>query len=242
MIEYRLMNAGEMEQILDLWVEVYPDTERGNWKREFLSIPGSQEHTYVAVDNGRMLSTVLLWFREMHDSAGIIQRVGNVSHVATHPEARGRGHAKQLLELVIAQMERERCDFSILFTSPEAQPLYEKFFWRTCPLPCWQGQLTSANLPRSTAYAIRSSDQFKEPYPWEVLSDIYMEFNQARPFTVRRDRSLRHRWRSTSNSRIKRQHDFLSVWSWRNCREGKRLELFIARWHKYAAPAFEPRW
>src|SRR5918993_842834 len=131
MIEYRLINSEEIEQIFDLWVAVYPETERDNWKREFLSIPGSQEHTYVAVDHGRVLSTALLWVREMNDATGITQRVGNVSHVVTHPEARRRGHAKLLLGLVIEQMKQERCDFSTLFTSAEAQPLYEKLSWRT---------------------------------------------------------------------------------------------------------------
>jgi len=199
-IEYRLINSQELEQVFDLWVEVYPDTERGNWKREFLSIPGSQEHTYVAVDNGRVLSSALLWIREMNDSAGVVQRVGNVSHVATHPEARRQGHAKQLLALVIAQMERENCDFSTLFTSPEAGPLYEKFLWRTCPIPFWEGGLTSADLPQSTAYAIGSADQFEEPHLWRALSDIYEEFNKGRPFAIQRDRST---WNSFTAYKIR---------------------------------------
>jgi len=199
MIEYRLMNSQEIEQIFDLWVEIYPDTERGNWKREFLSIPGSQEHTYVAVENGRVVSTALLWVREMNDSGGIVQRVGNVSHVAVHLEARGRGHAKQLLGLVIEQMEQEHCDFSTLFTSPEAQPLYEKFFWRTCPLHFWQGQLMSSDLPRSTAYATRPADPLEEPDLWQVLSPIYAEFNQTRPFAIRRDRAT---WKSFTSYKI----------------------------------------
>jgi ribosomal protein S18 acetylase RimI-like enzyme len=163
-IEYRLINAKEIEQFFDLWVEVYPETERESWKREFLNIPGSREHTYVAVDHGRVFSTALLWVREMNHSDGIVQRVGNVSHVATHPEARHRGHAKQLLGLVIKEMEQENCDFSTLFTSDEAQPLYERFFWWTCPLHFWQGRLTSINLPQSTEYSTRPSQQLEEPY------------------------------------------------------------------------------
>lgn len=191
-IEYRLMNLAEMEQIFDLWVEVYPETERESWRQEFLSIPGSQEHTYVAVEDGRVLSTALLWVREMNDATGIAQRVGNVSHVATHPEARRRGHARHLLGLVIEQMKQERCDFSTLFTSAEAQALYEKLSWRTCPLPFWQGSLTSVDVPRSTAYATRSPFSLEEPYLWNLLSDIYLEFNEARPFAIRRDRET---WR-----------------------------------------------
>jgi ribosomal protein S18 acetylase RimI-like enzyme len=199
-IEHRLINSQELEQVFDLWVEVYPDTERGNWKREFLSIPGSQEHTYVAVDNGRVLSSALLWIREMNDSAGIVRRVGNVSHIATHPEARRQGHAKRLLALVIAQMERENCDFSTLFTSPEAQPLYEKFSWRTCPIPFWEGRLTGADLPQSTAYAIGSSHQFEESHLWQALADIYEEFNKVRPFAIQRDRST---WNSFTAYKIR---------------------------------------
>jgi GNAT superfamily N-acetyltransferase len=178
-IEYRLMKSEEMEQIFGLWVEVYPETERASWGQEFLNIPDSQEHTYVAVDDGKVLSTAVLWVREMNDATGTVQRVGNVSHVATRPEARRLGHAKHLLGLVIEQMKQERCDFSTLFTSAEAQPLYEKLSWRTCPLPFWQGSLTSVDLPRSTAYATCSSFSLEESYLWDLLSDIYVEFNQA---------------------------------------------------------------
>jgi len=198
-IEYRLMNAEEMEQLFDLWVEVYPETERESWKREFLNIPGSREHTYVAVDNGRVLSTALLWVREMNDSDGIVQRVGNVSHVATHPEARHRGHAKQLIGLVMEQMERENCEVSTLFTSDEAQPLYERFFWRTCPLHLWQGRLMRVDLPQSTEYSTRSSHQPEDPYLWKALSDIYTEFNKTRPFAIQRDIST---WKSFTAYKI----------------------------------------
>jgi hypothetical protein len=96
-------------------------------------------------------------------------------------------------------MEQEHCQFSTLFTSPEAQPLYEKFFWRTCPLHFWQGQLTSPDLPRSTAYATRAADPVEEPDLWQVLSPIYAEFNQARPFAIRRDRAT---WRSFTAFKI----------------------------------------
>src|SRR5919109_1529910 len=112
-----------------------------------------------------------LWVREMNDSAGMAQRIGNVSHVATHPEARRRGHAKQLLGLVIEKLEEEHCHFSTLFTNEEARPLYENLSWRTCPLPFWQGSLTSIDLPQSHTYSTRSSHPRKELHLWEVLSE-----------------------------------------------------------------------
>lgn len=197
-IDYRLMDPKEIEQIMDLWLEVYPGTERESWKKEFLSIPGSLEHTYVAVDSGRVLSTALLWIREMNDAAGRLRRVGNVSHVATHPAARRRGLAKQLLGLVIEQMEQENCDFSTLFTSDEGRPLYERCLWETSPTYFWQGRLTS-DLPQSTEYSTRALDEIEEPYLWNTLSEIYTDFNKARPFAFHRDLST---WKSFTAYKI----------------------------------------
>lgn len=198
-MEYRLMNADEMERVFDLWVEVYPETERANWKQEFLSIPGSREQTYVAVDGGRVLSTALLWIREMNDSAGAARRVGNVSHVATHPGARRQGHAQKLLGLALETMQESNCDISTLFASEDAKPLYEKLGWQTCPLPFWQGQLMNVDLPRSADYFIRPSHQLDEPQLWDVLSEIYTEFNRGRPLAIRRDLSM---WKSFTAHKI----------------------------------------
>jgi ribosomal protein S18 acetylase RimI-like enzyme len=188
-VECRLMRGDELEQVLDVWMAVYPETERERWRREFLSIPGSASHTYVAAGNGRVLSTALLWVREMNDLAGRGRRVGNVSHVATHPEARGRAHATRLLEMAMDTMQQEDCEFSTLFTSEEARPLYEKLSWRTCPLGFWQGRLVKVDLPTSDRYSIRSADLWSEPNLWERLLDIYVEFNANRPLAIRRDES-----------------------------------------------------
>jgi len=59
--------------------------------------------------------------------------------------------------------------------------------------------LTSADLPRSAEYSTRSSPQLREPYLWDVLSDIYTEFNRARPFAIQRDIST---WKSFTAYKI----------------------------------------
>ncbi len=198
-IEYRLMYENELELILNVWIEVYPETDRERWRREFLSVPGSASRTYVAAENGRLLATTLLWVREMNDVTGLGRRIGNVSHVATHPEARGRGHATRLLEMAMHTMQREDCEFSTLFTSEEARSLYEKLSWRTCPFSFWQGQLVRIDLPVSAEYLIRSADPRAEPNLWERLSDIYAEFNATRPLAIRRDKNT---WRQFTAQKI----------------------------------------
>jgi GNAT superfamily N-acetyltransferase len=185
-VETRLMHADELEGLLGVWMDVYPETERERWRQEFLSIPGNSSQTYVAVEDGRILSTALVWFREMNDAAGRARRIGNVSHVATRPEARRRGHAARLLELAAETMQQEGCEFSTLFTSEEAKPLYTKLSWRTCPFSFWQGRLANVHLPTSAAYTVRSPDLW-EPGLWETLADIYKEFNENRPLAIRRD-------------------------------------------------------
>ena len=197
--EYRLMKAEEMEQILDVWLEVYPETEREGWRREFLSIPGNQSHTFVAVENGRVLSTALLWVRVMNDSTGTARRIGNISHVATRPQARRGEHATRLLELAIEEMGREGCEFSTLFTSEEARPLYERLLWQVCPTHFWQGRLINVNFAVSDEYSIHSAHPSEEPSLWETLSDIYAEFNQNRPLAIRRDAST---WKTFTAHKI----------------------------------------
>jgi GNAT superfamily N-acetyltransferase len=199
-VEYRLMHANELEGLLDVWTEVYPETERERWRQEFLSIPVSSSRTYVAVEDARVLSTALVWIREMNDAAGSARRIGNVSHVATRPAARRRGHATRLLELALETMQRNGCEFSTLFTSEEARPLYEKLSWRACPFSFWQGQLAKVELPFSAGYSVRSADPWTEPHLLETLADIYKEFNETRPLAIRRDEAT---WRQFTAYKIR---------------------------------------
>jgi ribosomal protein S18 acetylase RimI-like enzyme len=62
----------------------------------------------------------------MRDAAGEARLVGNVSHVATQPEARRRGHATRLMALAIDVMRADGCVWATLNTSEEARPLYER--------------------------------------------------------------------------------------------------------------------
>lgn len=199
-VEYRLMLKYELEGLLDVWTEVYPETERERWRQEFLSIPGSSSQTYVAVEDGRILSTALVWFREMNDAAGSARRIGNVSHVATRPEARRHGHATRLLDMAVEAMQQEGCEFSTLFTSEEARPLYEKLSWRTCPFSCWQGRLAKIDLPVSGEYTVRVADSEAEPDLWGTLAAIYAEFNEDRPLAIRRDVST---WNQLTRYKIR---------------------------------------
>jgi len=123
----------------------------------------------------------------MRAADGSLQRAGRVSHVFTRPDMRRQGHAARLLELTIAAMRADGCRWSILATTDEGRPLYERYGWR--PLPIRQTVCTFSDKrpPLSGAYAIQPYDPVHAPDGWAAIAPIYDAYNAARPLTIVRD-------------------------------------------------------
>jgi GNAT superfamily N-acetyltransferase len=190
-IDYRLLRANDVDTAADLWVDNHPglDSEQHQaWRREFRSIPDHETRTRVAVaDNGTLLSIAHYWRQDMYDANGVLQPIGRVSHVFTRPDARRRGHAARLLELTIAAMGADGCQWSILTTSDEGRPLYERYGWR--PLPIRQVVCTfrDPQPPPSGPYVVQPYDPASAPAGWVPLAPIYAAYNAERPLTIVRD-------------------------------------------------------
>jgi GNAT superfamily N-acetyltransferase len=187
-IEYRRMARGEEGAALDLWTDMYEGTRRDAWQRELRCDPKYLEHTFIAVETtGNVLSTCHYWLKEIRDSTGQPHLTGCVSHVATHPNARRRGHAGRLLEMTIEAMERDGCRWSLLFATEEGRSLYERLGWRVLHTPFREGILSGERPDGGSAYAIRRYDPFTEPGGWGPLANVYAAYNIRRPLTVVRD-------------------------------------------------------
>ena len=187
-ITYRLMRRDDEAAVLDLWTTVYPGTDRRQWQREWRSIPHCFDHTHVAVAaDGTLLATAHYWVRTMRDVHGVPAHVGHVSHLATRPTARRQGHAGTLLKLTIAAMQRDRCAWSLLFTSAEAQSLYAHYGWRSFPTRYRQGTLADQQQPLPPEVTVRRLDPRSEPDDWDGLAAVYAAYNQRRPLSVVRD-------------------------------------------------------
>ena len=141
-IAYRPARPTEEAALIDLWVAANPDSDPAAWRREYERAPDRFVHTLVAAaPTGGLLAAALWWPRLVRDAAGEARLVGNVSHVATRPEAWRCGHATRLMALAIDAMRAEGCAWATLTTSEEARPLYQRLGWRAYPRLSWQGRL-----------------------------------------------------------------------------------------------------
>ncbi len=196
-IDYRLLRANEVDAAADLWGDHHPGLDSAQhqaWRREFRSIPDHETRTRVAVaDDGTLLSIAHYWRQTMHGADGVLQPIGRFSHVFTRPDARRRGHAARLVELTIAAMRADGCQWSILTTSDEGRPLYERYGWR--PLPIRQVIPTFRDLqpPPSGRYTVQTYDPVGAPAGWAPLMPIYAAYNARRPLTIVRDAAY---WRN----------------------------------------------
>ncbi len=190
-VEYRLLCGDEVDAAADLWVIYHPGIDSAQhhaWRREFRTIPHLLTHTRVAVaPDGALLSIIHYWALEVHDASGMPRRVGRVSHVFTREDSRRQGHATRLLELTLAAMRDEGCQWSILSTSEEGRSLYARYDWR--PLPYRQVRCIVSGHPSPPVgrYTVRPYDPRREPDGWSPIEHIHRAYNAGRPFTTVRD-------------------------------------------------------
>ena len=194
-VDYRLLHATEVDAAADLWGDLHSDPKQHEaWRREFRSIPDHETRTRVAVaDDGTILSIVHYWRQDMYDADGVLQPIGRVSHVFTRPDARRQGYAARLLELTIAAMRVDGCSWSILTTSDEGRPLYERYGWR--PLSIRQVVCTfrDPQPPPSGPYVVQPYDPAGAAAGWAPLAPIYAAYNAGRPLAIVRDAAY---WRN----------------------------------------------
>jgi GNAT superfamily N-acetyltransferase len=199
-IEYRAMYPEEEDAALDLWAEVLSD-DRAALKRLFVYNDRHRfEHHFVAAaPDGRLLSTVGYWLRDVRDASGVARRVGQVINVATREAARRQGHAGRLLELVIEAMTQNGCAWSLLLGREQARTLYKHYGWKHFLRFSRRGSVEVEQLPLLETYRIRLYDPLEEPAPWDTLAALYDAYNAVRPLTLVRDPRY---WRGYTAARI----------------------------------------
>jgi len=186
-VEYRPIRPEEVPDLLNLWSQG-SDAYRAYQTARFASDPAACDHTYVAIlPNGTIVSTIHYFVSRRWNATGQLRLVGEIDSVGTQPDARRQGHAQRLLLLVLAALEREGCDWSVLNATEMGRPLYERHGWRYFPEPWRRGTIVyDASYP-SSAYFVRPFDPRHEPDGWARLAAVDVAFNHARPLTVLRN-------------------------------------------------------
>jgi len=81
----------------------------------------SPSSRFVAVHDDRIVSSLLLTMIDLR-FGGETMKAGAIDGVATHPEHRRRGLARELLGRALSFMEREQADLGFLYTVPDTVP------------------------------------------------------------------------------------------------------------------------
>ncbi len=109
----RTIAPHERDAVLDLLGEWFNDREF--FARYFRHDPGYRDELcFVAVDDGRIVSTLQVFRKQVRINGALID-VGGVGNVFTTAAYRERGIASQLLTRAIAAMDEHGFDLSLLF-------------------------------------------------------------------------------------------------------------------------------
>ena len=126
-MECRTIRPHERDSVLDLLAEWLHD--RAFFARYFTHDPTFRDDLcFVAVDGGRIVSTLQVFRKEVQLSTTVVS-VGGVGNVFTTEAYRRRGLAFHLLTLAVDAMETHGFDLSLLFATRLA--FYGRHGWRS---------------------------------------------------------------------------------------------------------------
>jgi len=121
----RQAGAADVEPILDLLTDY--DLPREHFAPAYLQDPTYQpEESWVAEEDGRLLAHIRVYVRRIRAS-GAELRIAGVGNVITARAARGRGHAGQLLQALLAWARDTGFAYSLLWTHIPA--MYARYGW-----------------------------------------------------------------------------------------------------------------
>lgn len=179
-IEYRPVQQHEEPGAMRLWTQVF---NVGEWL--FQSNLDAEENrqlhqTLVAVDDGRIVSSVQYFIRKTRGADGSIHKMGGIGNVATYDDARKKGHSGKLLEMAIDYMAKDGCTWSLLFTGVNTH--YERYGWKTLRTRYREGTLA----PRKAVideWRVMPVNPASDRDSLERISTVYDAFNAKRPLT-----------------------------------------------------------
>ena len=193
--EFRAIREDERAECLRLWETVFGD-DPAYFRRYFY---GDTEwlpyYTQVAKMDGKIVSAAHVVKRTV-DCGEMKLTMGGLANVATLPEYRGRGLNRQCVERLIAIMEADAMDFSLLFTGVNAY--YAKMGYANLPRPDATLVIRPDFAPVATNCAVRSARDEDLPF----LYACYAAYNDTRPIAVKRSDAYWRDWIGISPGKI----------------------------------------
>lgn len=188
-MEFRSLRPEELEEWLDHCMYVfnggsYDEAYRNYFMNHWFNDPWrDMDSILVAVEDGKILSTVRVFHRKMH-LLGQCITMGGIGEVSTKPECQGLGLSTKLLQLAIERMEKLGMHVSLLGTYEKLFGYYEKLGWRSLPRVF---KTVKADARSTGVVAIRP---FEYDLDAAVIREIYQEYSAKLCGTVVRDENV----------------------------------------------------
>ncbi|MBI4976032.1 MAG: GNAT family N-acetyltransferase [Spirochaetes bacterium] len=185
---YSPQNDADIEAMHDLCAAAFaPRTSREFFADIIANDPcfdntAHRRNVILLRKNGRVASGLVVFDRTQRFKSGDM-RVGCIGSVATHPDFRGQGLMRNVMEAAVSFMRSEGYALSYLFGD---QKLYERFGYRNI----------SAAYSRITVPALNVSATIR-PYvddDLEHYAAIYAQYNSGRSGTIIRSREYFRRF------------------------------------------------
>ena len=118
MTEYRMALPGEEEQLLDFINMVFSQLRVPHDFEALLpkvyAHPGFSRYHAAALEDGRLRATIALLPETLRVTEDHLLKIGYIGSVSTHPKARGQGHMKALMQMLLEQARARQMDFLAL--------------------------------------------------------------------------------------------------------------------------------
>jgi predicted N-acetyltransferase YhbS len=172
------MHPEELPAVHRMLDRAFPNTPQSFFDQQVQADPVLRpKDTRILLENGKIVSCVRVYFREMYCHGKTI-KIGGIGDVGTDPSSRHLGYASQLMEDAIQHMRQNQAVLSILFTRIPA--FYYQFGFMS--LPTFQIETKPPSDLSKIEYRKANLNQ-----DLEQLQKLYIDYNQNKTGPVVRN-------------------------------------------------------
>ena len=171
-MEIRGVRESELAEMIDLQCRVFRSDGHERYSGYVRTDPSYRyDQSRVVVVNGRIVSTLRVWEREIRIGS-IAVPMGGIGGVGTHPDHQGAGYATALMKDTTAYMRTVGYDVGVLFSAIPCA-FYRKLGWASVPLAGFRVTRRRSIGLGETECRVEPFDEQRDLEPSIVLYDRY---------------------------------------------------------------------
>jgi predicted acetyltransferase len=129
------------------------------------------EQTRIGLEDGRMISTLRIWDRQIRIGARCV-RMGGIGGVGTHPDFRGAGRASALVRDANNYLQSAGYHIGMLFTEVPCR-FYRRQGWASLPMTGFHIEIYHIDPPATNDWQITLFDETRDLEEAVTLYDTY---------------------------------------------------------------------